>query len=152
MRRQGVSVDAFLRRDGRFLVLKRAERPATFFAGFWFLPGGKVEFGEAPLDALRREVEEETGLRVTNPRLLHAWAYLKSPTVHAVKLSYVAERWRGQLRLSSEHVEARWVTAEEYRRYLAEEAAEEVGDNELHRGVLRAVGEVLAVYIGRFGS
>src|SRR5689334_9855545 len=45
--------------DGRFLALRRAHPPST---GEWDLPGGFVEAGEAPADAIVREIAEETGL------------------------------------------------------------------------------------------
>ncbi|MDQ4008935.1 MAG: NUDIX domain-containing protein [Actinomycetota bacterium] len=46
---------------GRLLMVRRAREPA---AGTWSIPGGRVEPGEADADAVRREVMEETGLRV----------------------------------------------------------------------------------------
>lgn len=49
-------------REGRVLLARRPEGKAD--AGLWEFPGGKVERGEAPLDALRRELHEELGLRV----------------------------------------------------------------------------------------
>ena len=49
--------------DGlRLLAARRTEPPAL--AGFWELPGGKVEPGESAHDALRREIHEELGLDV----------------------------------------------------------------------------------------
>jgi 8-oxo-dGTP diphosphatase len=54
------------RRDGRFLLGQRA--PETFYAGFWEFPGGKVEPGESPREALVRELEEELGIRVLEIR------------------------------------------------------------------------------------
>lgn len=50
-----------LREDGAVLLVRRARPPA---AGSWTLPGGKVEDGETPEQAIAREVLEETGLRV----------------------------------------------------------------------------------------
>jgi A/G-specific adenine glycosylase len=55
-------------RDGRFLVQRRA--PRGLLGGLWEFPGGKVERGEAPARAVRREFLEETGLRVKVLRAL----------------------------------------------------------------------------------
>ena len=68
-----------IRRDGRVLLSRVA--PGNLGAGLWVLPGGGLEFGEAPHDAAVREVEEETGLhaRVTGPPSIHsdtgAWPF-----------------------------------------------------------------------------
>ena len=48
--------------QGRVLLARRPAGKAD--AGLWEFPGGKVEHGEAPLDALRRELQEELGVRV----------------------------------------------------------------------------------------
>ncbi len=48
--------------SGRVLVSRR--RPGSHMAGFWEFPGGKRASGEAPRDALARELEEELGIRV----------------------------------------------------------------------------------------
>ncbi len=45
--------------DGRVLLTRRPEGKPL--AGWWELPGGKVEAGEPPAEALRRELEEELG-------------------------------------------------------------------------------------------
>jgi 8-oxo-dGTP diphosphatase len=49
-----------IRRDGRLLVCRIA--PGSLGEGIWTLPGGGLEFGEAPDVAVVREVAEETGL------------------------------------------------------------------------------------------
>ena len=48
--------------DGRVLLVRATGGPAS--AGQWLLPGGGVRHGEHPQDAVVREIEEETGLRV----------------------------------------------------------------------------------------
>jgi ADP-ribose pyrophosphatase YjhB (NUDIX family) len=47
--------------DGRLLLIRRGHPP---HAGRWSLPGGRVETGESPEQAVEREVREETGLEV----------------------------------------------------------------------------------------
>jgi 8-oxo-dGTP diphosphatase len=46
---------------GRLLLIRRGHAPHT---GLWSLPGGRVEAGETPEQAVEREVREETGLQV----------------------------------------------------------------------------------------
>ena len=54
-------MQGILERDGHVLLAKRAGEPRR---GYWDIPGGIVDEGEAPLDALRREFREETGLEI----------------------------------------------------------------------------------------
>lgn len=56
-----VGVGAVVLSRGRVLLARRGKAPAQ---GRWSLPGGLVELGETTLDAVRREVEEECGLKV----------------------------------------------------------------------------------------
>jgi 8-oxo-dGTP diphosphatase len=71
-----MGVSGLIFRDGKVLLVRRGKEP---FRGCWSLPGGHVEPGEAPADAVRREVFEETGLDVTvgaeAGRSPHATAY-----------------------------------------------------------------------------
>ncbi len=55
------AVQGLLVRDGKVLLGRRGIEPAL---GLWDLPGGFLEEGEEPLDGLRREFLEETGLEV----------------------------------------------------------------------------------------
>jgi 8-oxo-dGTP diphosphatase len=64
-----------VRDDGRFLL---AQRPVgKVYAGYWEFPGGKVEPGEAPADALARELREELGIEVERayPWITRHYAY-----------------------------------------------------------------------------
>lgn len=100
--------------DGRVLITQR--RPDQAFGGAWEFPGGKVEPGEAPVDALIRELREEIGVRVAVGRiwdvLFHAY-----PDFDLVMLVYVcriASDLPGGIRGSPRAVEVAdvaWVAA-----------------------------------------
>lgn len=63
---QQLAVGAVVQHDGKLLLLKRPED--EFMGGIFELPSGKVEPGETLDAALRREVEEETGLKISGIR------------------------------------------------------------------------------------
>ncbi len=61
--------------DGRVLLAERP--PGKHLAGFWEFPGGKLEIGELPLEALARELREELGLELQSaqPLIRVPWTY-----------------------------------------------------------------------------
>ena len=77
-----------------FLLGQRA--PGTFYPGYWEFPGGKVEPGETPHDALVRELQEELGIEVT---CADPWLRRQHVYEHAhVRLNFFRVRqWHGEL-------------------------------------------------------
>lgn len=70
-----VAAAVIQRTDGSFLLAKRP--PGKVYEGFWEFPGGKIELGECPHEALARELKEELGLELTRsyPWLTRTYAY-----------------------------------------------------------------------------
>jgi 8-oxo-dGTP diphosphatase len=99
---------AILDDQGRVLGAERAEPPAM--AGMWEFPGGKVEPGEAELDALIRECEEELGVGIEILDRLGGDILL--PTGTAVLKVWTARLTRGEP-TAIEHSELRWLSAAE---------------------------------------
>ena len=88
---------------GRVLLGRRAGDPA---AGLWDLPGGFVEEGEHPVEALRREVREETGLELEGLRFLDF--YLEPYDGRVVLCLTWTARTRGAARPGDDLAELRW--------------------------------------------
>lgn len=95
----------------RVLAARRTRPPAL--AGQWELPGGKVEPGEQPLDALHRELFEELAVRVRCGDELAPAVGTTWPLTAGLELrAWWCEMAEGEPRLSEAHDELRWLTAE----------------------------------------
>ena len=82
--------------DGRVLLAKRPE--GRSLAGLWEFPGGKVELGETPEQALIRELGEELGIDVSEACLApFTFASHAYPDFHLLMPLYVCRRWRGEV-------------------------------------------------------
>ncbi len=105
--------------DGR-LLLARASSAITL-RGRWFLPGGGVQHGESPADSLRREIEEEAGLRVSPGPLLEVLSDVRripdGTSLHTIRLIYRVDSWEGTLRPEADGTTdaVAWFTPEEVR-------------------------------------
>ncbi len=98
-------VGAAIVKDGRCLVARRG--PQMSLPGKWEFPGGKVEEGESPRQALEREILEELGL-VIDARDHLATGRASTDRATVVLEVYLASVRSGSLQLL-EHDEARWV-------------------------------------------
>ncbi|MFV0373774.1 (deoxy)nucleoside triphosphate pyrophosphohydrolase [Microbacterium sp.] len=97
-------VGAVIERDGRVLCARRGDGT---FAGLWEFPGGKVEAGETPQQALVREIGEELGCRVSVGASLTT-SVNAAPHVEIELTTYRCALIDGERR-ALEHAEVRWV-------------------------------------------
>jgi 8-oxo-dGTP diphosphatase len=106
---------ALVDKDGRVLISQRPEGKAM--AGMWEFPGGKVEPGERPEQALIRELKEELGIDVTAACLAPlTFASHGYPSFHLLMPLYVCRRWNGQIR-PGEGQKVAWVRPKGLRAY-----------------------------------
>ena len=102
-----VAAVALLDSEGAMLIAKRPQgRP---LAGLWEFPGGKVEAGEEPEEALIRELHEELGIEIAKrdltPLTFASHAY---PDFHLLMPVYLCRRWQGSV-AAHEGQELLWV-------------------------------------------
>ncbi|MFI1104596.1 NUDIX hydrolase [Streptomyces melanogenes] len=89
-----VSVYGLVVDDDRMLLVRLSERSPVFAPGLWHLPGGGVDPGEQPIEALARELREEAGLELAEARLVDARTYATvrgGITWHLTALFYQVE-------------------------------------------------------------
>lgn len=102
-------VVAAIESDGRLLLTRRPE--GTHLAGLWELPGGKLEPGESPDEALRREVREELGVELTSSSPI-VFSHHRYPEREVLLLFYRCTV-ASLPAYSPEGLELRWASLEE---------------------------------------
>lgn len=66
---KGIIIHSLIVNNGKILILKRIKN--TYEGGLWDLPGGALEDGEDLLDGIKREIFEETNLKIQNLELFY---------------------------------------------------------------------------------
>ncbi len=101
-------VAAIIKKDDRYFATQRGYGE---FKDGWEFPGGKIEPGESPEEALRREIQEELDTLVSVDRLLTTVDY-DYPAFHLHMQCYLCHVQEGNLRLLEAEA-ARWLSTEE---------------------------------------
>ena len=106
-----VGVGAIILDEDRILLEKRKNSPGK---GKWSVPGGLVDLGETVEEAIIREVKEETGLEVYDPRLVDVVSYVSldeggSVMYHYVIIDYLVTSRGGNPKAASDAEDLKWV-------------------------------------------
>ena len=115
-----ISAAALVDVDGRVLLAQRPDDKAM--AGLWEFPGGKIEAGETPEQALIRELKEELSIDTRSSCLAPlCFASHEYDDFHLIMLLYVCRRWWGSP-VAVEGGQLQWVRAPRLRDYQMPEA------------------------------
>src|SRR2546428_11147721 len=123
-----VVVTCIIVKDGKFLITKRSQSEKAF-PNQWTVPGGKLEVNDYAvrekdtsehwynvLETLtKREVFEETGLKIKNISYVTSLVYIRSDKIPTLIISLFAEYDSGRIKLDSSLTEHAWITLEEAR-------------------------------------
>jgi ADP-ribose pyrophosphatase YjhB (NUDIX family) len=114
-----IGVKAFLyQKPKKFLFLKRANPYQNNSIRKWDIPGGRIIPGELLLKALKREVGEETGLKIKRvEKILAAQDILRVTDKHTVRITFLASCLDGKVKIDpNEHCEYKWLTLNEIKK------------------------------------
>ncbi len=105
---------SIINENNQLLIVKRAKDDSR--PGVWELPGGGIEFGENPQDAIIREVKEETGLDVFIFETSHAKSIIyANGNKHLIRIFYICGLvdTSQQVVLNKEHSDFQWIDFKE---------------------------------------
>jgi 8-oxo-dGTP diphosphatase len=129
-----VGVGGVVVSGGRVLLIRRGKPPLL---DRWVIPGGSVELGETLVEALVREMAEETALQVEPLELLTVFDRIERDAegvrYHFVILDYLCRAISGEARAGSDARELAWAGPNELDRYDLPAKAREVVEQALRR-------------------
>lgn len=102
-----VAVSALVQNKHNLFLLVKTERRG------WELPGGQVEKGEDIVSALKREVEEEAGVKIKIEKLAAVYSSVNEPTKVILDFIAVYDGGDGCIKTNNEIIDVQWFSAEE---------------------------------------
>ena len=135
-----VVVTGIVIKDGKYLLTRFSDNHKAF-PGKWTVPGGKLEMKDYKdrekdtgvhwynvlENVLRREIKEETSLHIKNIRYLTSLTYIRPDGIPTLIISLFADHDSGEIGLSDEMIDHKWISLEEAKNYdLIEGIYEEI--------------------------
>ena len=115
---------AILVTDGERILIGKRAMNKDVAPGLWEYPSGRLEQGESPEEAVRREGREELGVGVTPKFPVHSYFFYRGD-VPSILIAYTATIEGSPVR-SEEHSELRWVNIEDVNSYFEIEGLQEI--------------------------
>lgn len=111
-----IGIHGLIEKSGKYLVTKRASTN-DYMPNFWDIPGGTIKFGEETFSALKREILEETGLKVKPGKIIFAYGHKSNESRHQFQLVYMCNYLFGEVKLNpNEHSDYNWATLDQIKK------------------------------------
>ena len=126
-----VAITGIIEKDGKYLILKRAETEVAY-PGYWTVPGGKLvrhEYEPLPRTpntegwydiaawTMKKEIREEAGLEVEDVWYLTDMTFIRPDDIPVLVLSYWCRYKSGEVVLGKDMIDSAWITPEEGKNY-----------------------------------
>lgn len=117
MEKYRIMVKGIVRFEDKYLLVEKWYDDRILEPYQWEFIDGQIEFGEEPDKAVVRLINEQVGLKTAIDRIAYTWSYMVGD-VHNIGISYECMALTGEVLLSEELHDYRFVDKEEFREYI----------------------------------